>query len=249
MFPADHRATSGIRGLLGDKESKRRIATLMGLALVCILAWQTYWGSVLLYPFSILATWFHEMGHGLATILVGGSFERLLIYQDGSGVAQSLLPADSSVFSDAMISAAGPLGPPIAGALLIIASRSRRATHAALAVLAAALLISTLIWVRSLAGWIVLPAIGLALLAIVWRGSPKVQDFTVQLLGVQACISTWHDTGYLFSDGGMVGGQLERSDTAAIADSLLLPYWFWGAAISVAILALLVASLRYALRR
>jgi hypothetical protein len=238
-----------MRGLLGDRESRRRITTLAVMALLCILLWQTQWGSYALYPFTLLATWFHEMGHGLAAILTGGSFEHLSIYADGSGEAQSLHSADASVFSDALISAAGPLGPPIAGALLIAASRSRRATRAALGTLAAVLILSTLIWVRSLAGWLVLPAIALALLVVLWRGSPKVQEFAVQLLGVQACISTWQDTGYLFSDGGMVGGQPQRSDTAAIADSLLLPYWFWGAAISVLIVALLATTLRFALRR
>jgi hypothetical protein len=116
-------------------------------------------------------------------------------------------------------------------------------------VLAAALLLTTLIWVRSLAGWLVLPLIALALVAVLLRGSPKVQEFVIQLLGVQAAISIWQDVGYLFSDGGYVGGHLQRSDTAAIADSLLLPYWFWGGAISVAIVVMLVASLRFALRR
>jgi hypothetical protein len=234
---------------MSDEQQKRRIATLAILALACILLWQTWWGSLLLYPFTLLATWFHEMGHGLAAILVGGSFERLAIYPDGSGVAQSLMPTDSLAYSHALVAAAGPLGPPVAGALLIVASRGRRVTHAALAVLAAVLLLSTLIWVRSLVGWIVLPLIALTLLAVLLRGSDDARELAVQLLGVQACISTWLDVGYLFSDGGSVGGRLQRSDTAAIADALVLPYWFWGAAITLAILVLLAASLRFALRR
>ena len=110
-------------------------------------------------------------------------------------------------------------------------------------------LLSTLIWVRSVVGWLVLPGIGLALLMVLWRGSARVRDFVIQLLGVQACVSCWRDTAYLFSDGGFVGGQPQRSDTAAIADVLLLPYWFWGGAISVVIVALLAGSLRFALRR
>jgi hypothetical protein len=238
-----------MRGLLDDEERKRRIWTLAALAVGSILLWQTYWGGLLLYPFTILATWFHEMGHGIAAMLTGGDFERLAIYSDGSGVAHSLMPTDAWVFSHALISAAGPLGPPVVGAALIVASRSPRATRIALGVLAGALLLSTLIWVRSVTGWLVLPGIGLALLAVLWRGSPRVRDFVIQLLGVQACISAWRDTGYLFSDGGFVAGQPQRSDTAAIAESLLLPYWFWGAAISVLIVALLAASLRFALRR
>jgi hypothetical protein len=238
-----------MRGLLDHEERKRRAWTLAALAVGSILLWQTYWGGLLLYPFTIFATWFHEMGHGLASILTGGRFEQLAIYRDGSGVALSLMPADASVFSYAFVGAAGPLGPPLVGALLIVASRSPRATRIALGMLASALLLSTLIWVRSVVGWLVLPGIGLALIAMLLRGSPKARDFTIQLLGVQACISTWHDVGYLFSEGGLVAGQAQRSDTAAIADSLLLPYWFWGGAISLLILALLAASLRFALRR
>jgi len=238
-----------MRGLLDHEERKRRAWTLAALAVGSILLWQTYWGSLLLYPFTILATWFHEMGHGLAAILIGGQFEHLAIYPDGSGVARSLIPSDASVFSGAFVSAAGPLGPPVVGALLIVASRSRQATRIALGVLAGALLLSTLIWVRSVVGWLVLPGMALALIVVFWRGSSRVQDFVIQLLGAQACISAWQDTSYLFSDGGFVAGQPQRSDTAAIADSLLLPYWFWGGAISLLILALLAASLRFALRR
>ena len=238
-----------MHGLLDRDERKRRAWTLAALAAGSILLWQTYWGSLLLYPFTILATWFHEMGHGLAAILTGGRFEQLAIYRDGSGVALSLMPVDASAFADAFVSAAGPLGPPVVGALLIVASRSRRATRIALGVLAGALLLSTLIWVRSVVGWLVLPGIALALIGVLWRGSAKVRDFTIQLLGVQACISTWQHLGYFFSDGGIVAGQPQRSDTAAIADSLLLPYWFWGGAISLVILVLLAASLRFALRR
>ena len=238
-----------MQGLLDQEERKRRIWTLAGLAGGSVLLWQTYVGKLVLYPFTMLSTWFHEMGHGLVAMLVGGSFEQLAIYSDGSGVAQSLIAADPSVFSHAFISAAGPLGPPLVGAALIIASRSRRATRIALGVLAAALLVSTLIWVRSLVGWLVLPAFALALIVVLWRGTPRTQDFVIQLLGVQACISSWQDTSYLFSDGGLVAGQPQRSDSAAIADSLLLPYWFWGGAISVLILALLAGSLRVALRR
>lgn len=238
-----------MRGWHDREERNRRAWTLAALAAGSILLWQTYWGSLLLYPFTILATWFHEMGHGLAAILTGGQFEQLAIYADGSGVALSLIPADASAFSTAFIGAAGPLGPPVVGALLIAASRSRRTTRIALGVLAGALLLSTLFWVRSLVGWLVLPGFALALTALVWRGSSRLQDFIVQLLGVQACVSAWRDTGYLFSQGGLVAGQPQRSDTAAIADALLLPYWFWGAAISVLIVALLAASLRFALRR
>ena len=234
---------------LSDQDHKQRLTLLFGIALASIISWQTSLGSLILYPFTILATWFHEMGHGLVAMLIGRGFERLQIFADGSGVATSLRPADGYGVTDALIAAGGPLGPAIAGALLIIASRSPVATRNALAVLGVALILSTLIWVRSLTGWLVLPALGVAIAALAWRGSLPWQRFGIQLLGVQACISVWRQVDYLFSPGGQVGGQVQRSDTGAIADVLLLPYWVWGATISVAILALLWLSFRLAFRR
>ena len=234
---------------LAHQDQKQRIALLLGIALVSIILWQTWLGSLLLYPFTILATWFHEMGHGLAAMLAGRGFERLLIFGDGSGVALSLRPADGYGVVDALVAASGPFGPGIAGALLIYCSRSPAATRNALAVLGAALILSTLIWVRSLTGWLVLPALGAAIVLLAWRGSLPWQRFAIQLLGVQACISVWRQFDYLFSPGGSVGGELQRSDTGAIADVLLLPYWVWGAGISAAILALLGWSFWLAFRR
>jgi hypothetical protein len=234
---------------LADQDQRQRVALLLGIALASILLWQTALGSLLLYPFTILATWFHEMGHGIAAMLTGRGFERLLIFADGSGVAQTLGPVEGYRLTDALIAASGPLGPAIAGALLIVASRSPTATRSALAVLGAALLLSTLIWVRSPTGWLVLPALGIAILLLALRGSLPWRRFAIQLLGVQAAISAWQQFDYLFSPGGTVGGQLHRSDTGAIADVLLLPYWFWGAIISGAIMALLWWSFRLAFRR
>lgn len=234
---------------LAKQDHRQRAGLLLGIALASIMLWQTALGSLLLYPFTILATWFHEMGHGIAAMLTGSRFERLLIFPDGSGLAQTLRPADGYRLTNALIAAGGPLGPAIAGALLIIASRSAPATRTALTVLGAALIVSTVIWVRSLTGWLLLPATGLAILVFVQRGSPSWQRFVIQLLGVQACISTWKQFGYLFSSGGRVGGQLHRSDTGTIADALLLPYWFWGGMISATILLLLWWSFRIAFRR
>lgn len=233
---------------LAAPDHKQRITLLACIAIASIALWQTELGSLLLYPFTILATWFHEMGHGIAAMLTGRGFERLLVFSDGSGFAESMRPVDGYRLTDALVAAGGPLGPAIAGAALIISSRAPAATRNALAVLGAALILSTLIWVRSLTGWLVLPALGVAIGALAWRGSPPWQGFVIQLLGVQACISVWRQLDYLFSPGGSIGGQLHRSDTGAIADALLLPHWVWGAGISVAILGLLWGSFRLAFR-
>ena len=233
---------------LADQEPRQRAILLLGIAFALVMLWQTTLGSVMLYPLTILATWFHEMGHGVAAMATGSKFERLLIFSNGSGVAQLLTPSNESRFEIAMVAASGPMGPAVAGALLIIASRDIRSARHALSVLGVALILSTVIWVRSLTGWIVLPRLGIAILALAYRGTPSRQRLGTQILGVQACISAWKQFGYLFSSGGSIGGQMHRSDTGAISDALLLPYWLWGTIISLAIAALMFWSLRVALR-
>jgi hypothetical protein len=208
---------------------------------VCsVLLWQTTFGSFLLYPFTILATWFHEMGHGLAALLTGNSFEKLLIFPDGSGLALSSRDPDGFSLTDAFISAGGPLGPALAGAGLILASRHKDTTKSALLVLGLSL--------RSPTGWIVLPIMGVLIVALAVRGSATHQRIAIQILGVQAAISVWQQFDYLFSAGGVIEGQSMRSDTSAIADALFFPYWFWGSALSGITVALLWGSLRRALR-
>ncbi|MBB4660199.1 M50 family metallopeptidase [Parvularcula dongshanensis] len=221
---------------------------LAAVAVVSILAWQTETGRLALYPFTILATWFHEMGHGLAGMLTGRTFERLVIFPNGSGYALTVRFGGEWRLASAFVSAAGPLGPAVAGSLLILASRRIGATRACLAWLGLALLISTLIWVRSPIGWVVLPAMGVGLVLLATYGSATWQRLGVQVVGVQAGISAWQQFGYLFSSSADIGGRLSRSDTGAIAEALFLPYWVWGAAVSALIVTLLTLSARHALR-
>ncbi|BDA71023.1 hypothetical protein CAL7716_051890 [Calothrix sp. PCC 7716] len=218
---------------------------LIAAAIATAVLWQIPGGDYILYPFTILATWFHEMAHGLTAALLGGNFEQLQIFSNGSGVATFSFPSSWDPIRRALVAAAGPMGPPIAGAALIIASRSFKTASLSLKILGISLLISTLIWVRSPFGFILIPLLGVTILAVGLKASRWVQGFAVQFLGVQACISTYHQLDYLFS---YTAGPLGLSDTAQIQQQLLLPYWVWGAFMAVASLIILIQSLRVAYR-
>lgn len=222
---------------------------LLAIAAGTVLLWQIPVGRMLLYPFTLLATWFHEMGHGLAAAALGGDFVRLVIFPDASGYALYSISEQALGVTHALIAAAGLIGPSLAGAVMIAGSRSQRVTRWLLMALGCAMALSTLIWVRSLAGWIVLPAFALLSLAVAFSRKERLQRFALEFLGVQAAISVWRDLGYLFSEGGTVGGQYAPSDTAAIANALLLPYWVWGGLITVGIVGIIWSALRFALRR
>jgi hypothetical protein len=215
-------------------------------AILTVLAWRLPNGNYLVYPFTILATWFHEMGHGLTAMLTGGQFQKLEMFPDGSGVATSLVSVDgglSSRLSNAAIAAGGLLGPAVAGAVFIYSSRRYSTAHWTLVVLGAFILLSVLIWVRSAFGLVAMGLWGAAILGIGLKGSRWLQSFAIQLLGVQACLSTFHQLDYLFSDNANIGGQLMPSDSGQIAQNLWLPYWFWGGLIALLSAVLLLGSL------
>ena len=218
---------------------------LLAAAIATIVLWQVPGGNYILYPFTILATWFHEMGHGLMALLLGGQFQQLEIFSNGSGVAFHSVPLYLGFIGRALVAAAGPMGPPIAGAGLILASRSFRAAHLSLTILGGFLLISTLIWVRSPFGIVAIPLLGLIILGVALKAPRWMQGFGIQFLGVQACVSTYHQVDYLFSASAGPG---LLSDTAQIQQQLLLPYWFWGGLMAIASLVILVQSLRVAYR-
>ena len=228
-----------------QRQGRRGLVWLVVAAAVTIVLWRVPGGNYILYPFTILATWFHEIAHGLAALLLGGSFKKLVILSDGSGVAYYSGPLLFGRIGQALVAAAGPLGPPLAGAALILSSRNPRHASLSLYLLGAFMVISTVIWVRSLFGFIVIPMIGLLVLAVAAKGSASLRGFAVQFLGVQACISTYLQINYLFTYSA---GPLGISDTGQIQQLLILPYWFWGGLIMVLSLFVLLKCLQMAYR-
>ncbi|WP_414527199.1 M50 family metallopeptidase [Nodularia chucula] len=218
---------------------------LIAAAIATVVLWQFPAGDYILYPFSILATWFHEMGHGLMALILGGRFHQLQIFSNGSGLASYSISRSLWPLGPALVAAAGPMGPPIAGAGLILASRSFSTASLSLKILGGVLLLSTLLWVRSWFGLLAIPVLGIIILGISLRTPHWVQGFGIQFLGVQACVSTFHQLNYLFSSNA---GSLGLSDTGQMQRYLILPYWFWGGLMAIASLVILFQSLRIAYR-
>lgn len=204
-------------------------------------------GNYLIYPFSILTTWFHEMGHGLTANMVGQEFDELKIFANGSGVAKSYVENDASRFTHAAIAAGGPLAPILVGCGMIIASAHPRAWRPTLIALAVAIFISVLVYVRSQTGIIVLPLVGALLILIAWRVREGFARFALQFLGVLAAMSMLRDFNYLFTEEAVIGGKRMLSDTGQIEEALFLPHWFWAGAILLISVIMVGASLKYAL--
>lgn len=236
-----------MRSLVAPGSQAEQVGRLM-LAVVLVLFLPSLpFGTYLIYPFVILTTWFHEMGHGLVALMMGEEFRQLMIFADGSGVAESTRDPDASVVESAIIAAGGPLGPVLAGAGLIVASAHPKAWRPALWFMAGAILASVIVWVRSPVGYAVLPLVGAGLALVAWKASDGLARFVLQFLGVLGAMSMLADFNYLFTEQVSLGGEQMLSDTGAIEAALFLPHWVWAALILALSASAVGASLKYAL--
>lgn len=200
----------------------------LGFSILIILMWNFPIGLVQLYPFTILATYFHEMGHGLAAMLLGSKFHYLLIHMDGSGVAVHSDANFLGTIGKAIISISGPLGPTFAGMLFIYSSGSFKTTQRLLVILGAFIIISVIIWVRSAFGVLFLLAIGAFLVFIGIKSSARTKQLVLQFIGVYSMLSLYQNVDYLFMQQVEMGGTIMLSDTGYLQEYLFLPYWLWG---------------------
>lgn len=197
------------------------------------------YGRHALYPFALIATWAHEMGHGLTALLVGGSFEHLELYSDLGGVAFTRRPDGLRA---AAVSAGGLLGPALLGGLVVILGAREATARRVLIALGGALALSLVIWVRNPFGMLGVALLAAGVLALARWGGEAPRLVVTQMVGIQLCLGSLGSFDYMFTREFERGGKVMASDTQAIAQQLLLPYWLWGALIAATSLLILAAA-------
>jgi len=230
-----------------EKQSVRK-ALIVAVVVYFVVARFVPFGHELLYPLTLLATWVHEMGHGLTALVLGGRFISLDVFANASGLART---STSAPWQAGLVAAGGLVAPPIMGAMLLAISRGPRRAQIVLALFVAAIFLSLAIWVRSLAGWIALPLVALCLGAFVhprW-GTPFRRMVVAQLLGVVFAIDTVSRVDYLFTPEVNVGAASRQSDIASVAHAFGGHYLVWGLALSGVSFALLAIGLWLAWRK
>lgn len=196
--------------------------------IVSVIVWQLPYGNYILYPFTILSTYFHEISHGFAAILLGGDFIKLELFPNGSGLATHTSSSFLPTFGNGLIALAGPLGPTIFGYLLFRLSKNEKYSKFILGIVSLFILFTMLIWVRTIFGIVFLTLTFLVVAFINLKGSNLLQKNTIRAIALQLFLSVYPSLGYFFSEGGIIEGKQFVSDTGVAEKYLLLPYWFWG---------------------
>jgi Peptidase M50B-like len=222
-----------------------RDAILLAAGLTFVISVFVPFGSTLLYPLTLFTTWVHEMGHGLTAIACGGSFHGLEIFANAGGVAHSSGVADG--IPRGLVALGGLVAPPILGAAILGLVHTPRRARIVLALLALTLVISLVLYVRSVTGWIAMPLVAALLAWASWRGfaeHPERRVILVQTLGVLLAVDTLtRMVSYVFSKGFERDGEKQVSDIAKVADHFGGHYLLWGCVVTVFALGLLVLGL------
>jgi len=218
--------------------SHRRARTALFMSVVITMA--LYWipmGGALAYPLVLLSTLAHELGHGLAALMVGGGFESFVLYADGSGAAMT--SGRHGRLARAFISAGGLCGPALAASGCFVVGQRGQASRTALLVIGCALVVALVLVIRNLFGWMFVASVASICLWCGLKAAKDVAQLMVLFVGVQLALSVFSRADYLFTDVARTGSGAGPSDVALMAEALFLPYWFWGlfcGSISIAIL-------------
>lgn len=209
------------------KAQERAPAFFAVSVLVTVLLYVIPYGHTIGYPLVLLSTLFHEMGHGIAAVLIGGDFHKFMMFTDGSGVAYT--SGVSSALGRAFVSAGGLVGPAITAAIGLIMARNEKSARTGLIVLGIALVISEILVVRSVFALVFVGIFAAICLGLAFRAAPWVGQLAMVFVSVQLGLSVFSRGDYLFTPTAQTAKGVMPSDVGQMAEALWLPYWFWGA--------------------
>lgn len=199
------------------------------------LLWMVPVGRLVLLPLVYLNTHIHELCHAVAAIATGGSVKEILVFQSGSGVT----PVYGGWLT--VVASAGYVGSSLVGAAMIFFSRSERGARATLIVLAVALSLSMVLYVRgdwvgvvSGFAWI---GILVALAKFLKAGSVI---FASQFIGVMQCLNAGYSILTLLKITAVTEIQ---SDAALMQKATMVPAMVWAVCWAALSLILLVLTL------
>jgi hypothetical protein len=234
-----------LRSSVTDATLTRRARwVLLVSAAVTVALYVIPQAQFLAYPLMLISTVVHELGHGIASLLVGGTFVDFHMWSNGSGVARH--GGIDGNFASAFVSAGGLVGPALAAGLFL--GLGRRPAWARICLLGFGLFLTVclFLWVRGPFGLIFVSGLAATCVAIGLLGSAQLSQLALVFLAVQLALSAYARSDYLFTKYAETGNGLMPSDVQQMASALILPYWFWGALCAAfSVLVLVVGGWRY----
>lgn len=208
---------------------KRVLWLALGAFIFVFVLWQTE--SILLYPFRLLVTYVHEMGHGLAAVITGGEFISFHVYPDGSGIA----------FTDGgsrhLILLSGYVGTALFGSLLLFAANRVRRVRLVTTACGAFFALSALLF-GGTGGWTIETAVTsffaimvgiigcMVFIALARYGSRTINVLSLNTLAFIIGFNVVSDFLFLLRNQD-IGVGMVTNDAAAMAQLTRMPTLTW----------------------
>lgn len=214
------------RATEAELAARARILLIVSVVLTLGLYVVPY-GQYVAYPLLLVSTLVHELGHGVAALLMGADFEKFVMHWDGSGVAHWRGHVGNA--GRAFISAGGLVGPAVGAAICFVAARRASTARYTLGAIGGLLLIAEVAVVRNQFGLLFVGVLAVICLGVALRGGVQLVQLVLVFLAVQLALSVYSRGDYLFTKEAMTAAGAMPSDVQHMAEALVLPYWFWGA--------------------
>ena len=177
------------------------------------------WNTWAIYPLHLLVVFFHELSHGIAAMITGGSIVeiRMNAQEGGLCITRGGMPA--------VTMSAGYLGSLAwGGAMLMVATRTNW-SQIAIELLGALLLVVTVVWVRPVTsfGFMFGLATGLVLIAAAYFFKEVVLELMLTGIGITSCLYAVLD---IKSD--ILDRPQAVSDAVLLAQATGVPAILWG---------------------
>ncbi len=204
------------------------VVVVLALVLVVVIV-PTWWTQA-----RVVVTVVHELGHGLVGTAFGRRFTGLVLRGDMSGHAVTVGPARG--LGRVLCTWSGYPAPAVVGAFSLFAAGAGWAPPVLAAT--AAVLVLSLVRVRSVYTAAVMLALTAVTGALWWWAAPAVQGGILLGSGTFLLVGAWRHLGAVLGHPGL------GSDPAVLAELTHLPRWSWNASFVV----VLAASSWWALR-
>jgi hypothetical protein len=213
------------------------------LVLLFVALGVSFWDSPLLWPLKLLVVMMHETGHALASLLVGGSVDRVVIASNESGECLSRLPP--SFLGQVIVYSAGYLGSTLAAALLLVFTLRFRMRRPVLVLAALWLVAMGVLY----AGDLFTLTFCLGTAAVLALGARFLPDGAVD--GVNLFLAAFSALYALIDlrDDLWDSAVRAQSDAALLARVTWVPAVVWAALWTLASVALLALFVRWSMRR
>ena len=191
---------------------KRYIALILIFLVISLL-----WGTLVLYPLKIFVVFMHEVSHGLAAYLTGGSIVEIEINPQQGGHA---LTTGGNRF---MILTAGYLGSLIWGGIILLMAARTHFDKAVSVLIGIGMVGITIGFGSDMFTYLFGVGFGVVLIAFGLFLPEVANDWILRVIGITSCLYAILDIKSDILDRSHL-----RSDARMLAEETNLPTLFWG---------------------